>query len=130
MAGWDTTKDLMKERRAMNNDDDVFEKAAADTVEAVARSQKYLYLIALKPTGMESRSDIIPYLKENGAVHLLSDVWLLKSHYRFAEDIKHEVERWQDFQGRFFAIKLNQPADLARIGLSTEAEAWLSELVQ
>jgi len=92
--------------------------------------KKCIYLIARKRAGLESRSDVIPYLKESNAVHLLSDVWLLKSHYRFAEDIKHEVERWQDFKGRFFAIKLNQPADLARIGLSTEAEAWLSELVQ
>jgi hypothetical protein len=103
------------------------EKAAADSVEAVARSQKYLYLIALKPTGMESRSDVIPYLKESGAVHLLSDVWLLKSHYRFAEDIRHEIERSRGFQGKLFVIRLHQSVDLARIGLSEEANAWLAK---
>ncbi len=50
--------------------------------------KEYFYLIALKSTGMESRSDAIPYLKESGAVHLLADVWLLKSHYAFTGDIR------------------------------------------
>jgi hypothetical protein len=89
--------------------------------------EKYLYLIALKPTGMESRTDIIPYLRDSGAVHVLDDVWLLKSHYRFAGDIRHEVERWREFQGRFFVVKLNQLADVASRGLSEEANSWLSE---
>jgi len=87
----------------------------------------HVYLIALKPTDMESRSDVIPYLKECGAVHLLSDVWLLKSHYRFSQDIRHELERWRKFQGQFFAVRMSQRVDFTQIGLSEEADSWISE---
>jgi hypothetical protein len=102
-------------------------KTDAEIAEAQARLQKYLYLVALKPTGMETRSDVIPYLKESGAVHLLADVWLLRSHYPFADDIRHEIERWKEFQGQLFVVKLSKPADLAWWRLSEEANSWISE---
>ena len=85
------------------------------------------YVIAFKATSMESRSEIMGWLKECGAVHVLADVWFLKSHYPFAGDIDHEITRFREIDGQLIVLKLNQATDYAHANLSEQASSWIDK---
>lgn len=84
------------------------------------------FLIAFKATSMESRSKVIQWLKERGAVHVLADVWFFKAPYLMAGDIQLEFE-FRQFDGTLVVLRLHQAIDWARKGLTDEANSWISE---
>jgi hypothetical protein len=84
------------------------------------------YLIAFRAESMETRQEIISWLKERGAVHVLADTWLLKTHFPMAGDVEHELQRYQDIEGRLIVLKLNcNPTDWTFHGLAEEAVSWI-----
>jgi hypothetical protein len=89
--------------------------------------KEFCFLIAFKPTSMESRTEVTRWLKERDAIHVLADVWFLKAYYRFAGDILHELERFHRFDGDLIVLGLTQPVDRAGRGLSDEAVSWIKE---
>ena len=89
--------------------------------------KEFSFLITFKATSMESRSEVIQWLKERGAVHALADVWFLKAQYLFAGDIRHELERLRQFDGELVVLKLHQAIDWVQKGLSEQATSWISE---
>lgn len=88
--------------------------------------KEFAYLLAFKATSMESRTELTQWLKERDAIHVLADVWFLKSHYPLAGDIKHELERFRKMDGQVIALQLNQATDWARANLSEEANSWIA----
>jgi hypothetical protein len=87
----------------------------------------YSYLIAFKAEAMESRSDIIPFLKERGAVHVMDDVWLLNWQYSRAGDVMREITRCKSFSGPLVIVKLNEVTDWCDANLPEDANLWVRE---
>lgn len=87
----------------------------------------FTYVVAIDPTSMESRIEVTQWLKERNAVHLFANIWFIKAHYRFAEDITHDFERYQKFDGKLVVLRLNQETNCSHKGLSEEATSWISK---
>jgi hypothetical protein len=79
------------------------------------KPREHSYLVAYRAKSMESRSEIVWWLKDRGAVHVLADVWFLRGQYRFAGDIQHEIERFCPFDGELIALGLNEATDHKKV---------------
>lgn len=87
--------------------------------------KEFAYLVASRAASMLSKPEITQWLKERGAIHVLADVWLLKSQYPLAGDIEREITRFRDFDGPLIVLKLNEATDWAQTNLSEEANSWI-----
>lgn len=93
--------------------------------------QEYLYVVAVRAETMETRQHVTGWLKTRGAVHVLADMWFLKTHYRMSGDVIEEIKRYVGVDGRAIVLQLNSaPTDWAHNELSEEADAWLRENLQ
>jgi hypothetical protein len=86
---------------------------------------EHAYLVAFKAESMETRQEVIGWLRDHDAVHILADVWVLKSQFPHAGDITHELKRFQNLRGPMIVLKLNQATGWSHEALSEQADGWI-----
>jgi hypothetical protein len=87
---------------------------------------EHLYFVAFKSSTMKGRSKATHWLKSRGAVNLFGNNWLLKSERQFAEEIKHEMEPFEDSEV-IVVFGLHRSTDWAHAHISEAANSWIRE---
>ena len=83
------------------------------------------YLIAFRTTSMETQQEVISWLRERSAVHVLDDVWFLESDHLMAGDIAEDIKSHRQIDGPLVVLKLNAATDWSLEGTSEQVVSWV-----
>jgi hypothetical protein len=92
-------------------------------------NSRYKYVVVFKAKNLDSQREAVELLRAYGAVHVFEpNVWLLKTHYPWAEDIGLALDGrgFKQFVGDYLVLKLVERTGTFH-GISAEAEAWIRE---
>lgn len=89
------------------------------------------YLLAFKATTLETRANIIDWLRSRDAVHVLADVWFLNEAQTNAGNISHSIEGYDPFGAQLMVLSLNSdPTDYSGTKVSDEVSSWMKQNLQ
>ena len=90
----------------------------------LVRSINKPYLVAFRPTSMETKPKIIDWLRHRDAVHVLADVWLVSLPQTNAGDISHGIAQYDEFGAQLIVVELG-PDWSFEGDVSDEARRWV-----
>ena len=88
------------------------------------------YLVAFKATSMETRTSIIEWLRNQKAIHILADTWMVKLPQTNAGNISHSIVQYDEFGAQLLVLALDVETDWSTERISAETNSWIKANLQ